>query len=107
MASAGPDWDCPVRYAALWQHGRMRTPIPDDGPGAYVVEELSDLPPVQQVLDRAVARQLPEIQPVFPSARRASPWQFIEFGRARGRCATWTASRPTCWSFPGMSRGSA
>ncbi|MER6203544.1 hypothetical protein ABT234_40035 [Streptomyces sp. NPDC001586] len=51
----------------------------------YVGEELSELPhSVQQVLDRAVARQLPAIQAVFPSARRASPWQFIEFGPGEG-----------------------
>lgn len=52
---------------------------------AYVGEELDDLPArVHEVLDRAVARHLPEIRQVFPSAVGASPWQFIQFGPGEG-----------------------
>ncbi|GHA43455.1 hypothetical protein GCM10010329_77910 [Streptomyces spiroverticillatus] len=52
---------------------------------AYVGEELDDLPPrVQEVLDAAVARHLPQIQQVFPSAVGTSPWQYIEFGPGEG-----------------------
>ncbi|WP_354384148.1 hypothetical protein [Streptomyces sp. PvR034] len=52
---------------------------------AYVGEELDDLPArVHEVLDTAVARHLPQIRQVFPSAVGASPWQFIEFGPGEG-----------------------
>lgn len=52
---------------------------------SYVGEELADLPvTVHEILDQAVARHLPEIRVVFPSAAGASPWQFIEFGPGQG-----------------------
>lgn len=50
----------------------------------YVGQEM-DLPDtVNAVLSEAVARHLPEIRQVFPSAAGASPWQYIQFEPGQG-----------------------
>ncbi|MFI1153998.1 hypothetical protein [Streptomyces sp. NPDC020817] len=54
------------------------------------------------VLGSAVARHLPEIRRMFPSAVGASPWQFIETGPGDG---VWDKRRdagPRAGCEPGM-----
>ncbi|KNB54223.1 hypothetical protein [Streptomyces caatingaensis] len=52
---------------------------------SYVGEELRELPDeVQDVLDAATRRHLPEIRRTFPAVTGVSPWQLIQFGPGEG-----------------------